>query len=145
MRVSLRTGCAAATILAAFAALACGMDGPTASAMGAAVKSGQWGGQHIAMTVAAARTTIEFDCATASVAGPIDADRDGVFSVAGTFQPERPGPIGRDGPPPSRPMRLSGTVKGDEMQLNVRLTDQNEDAGTFTLTFGAAPRLMKCR
>src|SRR5262245_36074003 len=144
MRVSLRTGGAMATILAAFAALACGADGPTASALGAAVKTGQWGGQHIVRTVAPDRTSIEFDGATASVAGPIDADRDGAFSVTGTFQPERPGPTGRDAPAP-RPMRLCGTVKGDEMQVNVRLTDQNEDAGTFTLTFGAAPRLVKCR
>jgi hypothetical protein len=143
MRVSVRVGGLQATLLAAFAVLACGVDGPT-SAMGAAVKTGQWGGTHIAMTVAADRTSIEFDCATASVAGPIDIDRDGAFSVTGTFQPERPGPIGRDAPAP-RPMRLSGTVKGDDMQLRVLLTDQNEDAGTFVLTFGAAPRLVKCR
>ncbi len=143
MRVSARVGGMQAMILAAFAALACGA-GPTASASGAAVKSGQWGGQHMMMTVAADRTSIEFDCATASVAGPIDTDRDGAFAVTGTFQPERPGPTGRDAPAP-RPMRLSGTVKGEEMQVNVRLTDQNEDAGTFTLTFGAAPRLVKCR
>lgn len=143
MRRSVRTGELLATILA-FAALACGADGPTASALGAAVKNGQWGGQHMVMTVAADRTSIEFDCATASVAGPIDTDRDGGFSVTGTFQPERPGPAGGDAPA-ARPMRLSGTVKGEEMRVNVRLTDQNEDAGTFTLTFGTAPRLTKCR
>ena len=42
-------------------------------------------------------------------------------------------------------MRLSGTVKGDEMRVTVLLTDQNEDAGSFTLTFGGAARLVKCR
>ena len=133
-----------ATILAAFAAVACGMDGPATARAELAVKTGQWGGQHIVMTVAAERTDIEFDCAKASIAGAIDTDRDGAFSVTGTFQPERPGPTGRD-EPPSRPMRLSGTVKGNDMQVRVFLTDQNEDAGTFTLAFGAAPRLFKCR
>jgi hypothetical protein len=108
------------------------------------VKSGQWGGQHIAMTVVASGTDIEFDCGKASVSGTIETDRDGAFAAAGTFQPERPGPTRPDGPPP-RPMRLSGTVKDDTMQVTVVLTDQNEEVGTFTLSFGAAPRLIKCR
>ena len=111
---------------------------------GSAIKAGRWGGTHIAMTVADDRTDIEFDCAKASVAGAIDTDRSGAFSVAGTFQPERPGPTRPTGPP-SRPMRLSGTVEGDEMHVTVVLTDQNEDVGTFALTFGRTPRLVKCR
>jgi hypothetical protein len=109
-----------------------------------AVKAGRWGGAHIAMTVAEDRTDIEFDCASASVAGAIDTDRSGAFSVTGTFQPVRPGPTRPTGPP-SRPMRLSGTVDGDEMHVTVVLTDQNEDVGTFALTFGRTPRLVKCR
>jgi hypothetical protein len=36
-------------------------------------------------------------------------------------------------------------VKGDDMQVKVLLTDQNEDVGSFTLSFGASPRLIKCR
>ena len=108
------------------------------------LKTGQWGGQHIVMTVAATRTDIEFDCAKAAVEGTIATDRDGAFTISGTFQPERPGPTTPDSPP-RRPMRLSGTVKGDDLQLQVVLTDTGEDAGTFTLSFGAAPRLTKCR
>jgi hypothetical protein len=109
-----------------------------------ALKTGQWGGPHIAMTVAAARTDIEFDCARAIVTGTITTDRDGAFTSTGTFQPERPGPTTPDAPP-QRPMRLTGTVKGDDMQVKVVLTDTDEDAGSFTLGFGAAPRLFKCR
>src|SRR5215470_2447642 len=108
-----------------------------------AVKSGQWGGQHIAMTVAQSRTDIEFDCGKATVSGAIETDSKGAFTAAGTFQPERPGPTRPDGPPP-RPMRLAGTVKDDSMQVSVVLTDHSEDLGTFTLTFGGAPRLVKC-
>jgi hypothetical protein len=109
-----------------------------------AVKAGQWAGPHIAMTVAATGTDIAFDCGKATVSGSIDADRDGAFSVTGTFVQERPGPTTRDGPP-RRPMRMTGTVKGDDMQVTIVLTDQNEDVGSFTLTFGATPRLVKCR
>jgi hypothetical protein len=110
----------------------------------APVKSGAWGGPHIAMTVAASKTDIEFDCGKATVPGALEADADGVFSATGTFQPERPGPTTPDAPA-SRPLRVSGTVKGDEMQVHIVLTDQNEAVGDFALTLGTVARLTKCR
>jgi hypothetical protein len=146
MRMAFRTGQVIAAMLAGFV--------PPSSAMGArstapapvdsVVKSGQWGGQHIAMTVATAGTDVELDCGKATVAGAIDTDRDGAFTATGTFLQERPGPTTRDGPP-QRPMRLSGTVKGDDMQVKVVLTDRDEEVGTFTLSLGGAARLIKCR
>lgn len=108
------------------------------------VKSGQWAGQHIVMTVSAASTEIEFDCGRATVSGTIDADRDGAFTVSGTFLQERPGPTTPDGPA-RRPMRVSGTVKGNDMQVSIALTDSNEDLGSFALTFGGTARLVKCK
>ena len=138
-----RTGRLYGALLAACILAGCAMSA-TSMAPDSPVKAGQWGGPHISMTVASASTDIEFDCAKASVAGAIDTDRSGAFSVAGTFQPERPGPTRPTGPP-SRPMRLSGTVEGDEMHVTVVLTDQNEDVGMFALTFGRTPRLVKCR
>ena len=110
----------------------------------APVKAGAWGGQHIAMTVGAASTEIEFDCGRATVPGTIDTDRDGKFATNGTFLQDRPGPTTPEGPA-QRPMRLSGTVKGDDMQVSIVLTDTNEDLGTFTLTFGGRARLVKCK
>jgi len=108
------------------------------------LKSGRWGGPHVAMMVASDKTDIEFDCGRASVDGAIALDRDGAFTVAGTFLQERPGPS-RPGGPPRRPMRLTGSVKDDTMSVQVTLTDQNEDIGSFTLTFGADARLVKCK
>jgi hypothetical protein len=108
------------------------------------VRVGQWGGPHISMTVTAASTEIEFDCGRATVPGAIDTDGDGRFATSGTFLQERPGPTTRNGPA-QRPMRLSGTVKGDDMQVSIVLTDSNEDVGSFTLTFGTTPRLVKCK
>jgi len=136
----------AASVLLACAAWSCGNMAPrgTVPTQTAPVKSGQWGGQHIAMTVAASQTDVEFDCGKATVTGPIDADADGVFTATGTFLPERPGPSTPD-PPASRPIRLSGTVKGDQMQVKIVLTDKNEDVGEFSLTLGGDSRLVKCR
>jgi len=108
------------------------------------VKAGQWGGQHISMTIAAASTEIEFDCGRATVPGAIETDRDDRFVTTGTFLQDRPGPTTPDGPA-HRPMRLSGTVKGDDMQVSIVLTDSNEDVGNFTLTFGRTARLVKCK
>ncbi|HKB09446.1 MAG TPA: hypothetical protein VKD69_02290 [Vicinamibacterales bacterium] len=108
------------------------------------VRTGRWGGPHVAMTVTPERTDLEFDCGSASVDGAIPTDRDGAFTVTGTFLQERPGPTRPDGPP-SRPMRLTGRVNDDAMTINVRLTDSNEDLGSFTLAFGADARLVKCK
>jgi hypothetical protein len=131
-------------LIVAFAGNNCATAAPTTAEAMDAVKAGQWAGAHMVMTIASDRADIEFDCGKASVGGGIDADRNGAFTATGSFQPERPGPASREGPAP-RPMRLSGTVKGDEMQVTVRLTDSDEDVGTFTLTFGASPHLVKCR
>ena len=108
------------------------------------IKAGRWGGPHVAMMVAAERTDIEFDCGQASVDGAIALDRDGAFTVTGTFLQERPGPTRPDGPP-RRPMRLTGGVKDNTMDMRVTLTDRNEDIGSFTLAFGADARLVKCK
>ena len=128
----------AASVLAGCAMSATPMapDGP--------VKVGQWGGPHIVMTVASASTEIEFDCGRATVPGAIDTDGEDKFTTNGTFLPERPGPTTPDGPA-RRPMRLSGTVNGNDMQVSIVLTDSNEDLGNFALTFGATPRLVKCK
>jgi len=137
----------AAAVLVACAASSCGSMGPRGTLPGSTetpVKSGQWGGPHIAMTVAAAKTDIEFDCGKATIGGVIDTDADGAFAVTGTFNPELPGPTKPEAPP-ARPMRMTGSVKGDEMHITIVLTDKDESIGDFTLTLGTVPRLTKCR
>jgi hypothetical protein len=133
-------------MLFGFLPASCAMNvrGTEPASVGATLKAGEWGGQHIAMTVAAAGTEIEFDCGKATVTGTIETDRDGGFTVTGTFLQERPGPTTREGPA-RRPVRLAGSVKGDDMQIKVVLTDQNEEVGTFALSFGGTARLVKCR
>jgi hypothetical protein len=147
MRLINARGRLAASVLFACAASSCGSMGPRGTLPGPAigpVKPGEWGGPHIAMTVAAAKTDIEFDCGKATISGALDADADGAFTAAGTFLPERPGPTGPDAPA-SRPMRVTGTVKGDQMQVKIVLTDKDEAIGDFSLALGTLARLFKCR
>jgi len=137
----------AGAVFVACAVSSCASAGPRGTLPGSTatpVKSGEWGGQHIAMTVASSKTDIEFDCGKATIGGAIDADPDGAFAVTGTFMPERPGPTTKDGPP-SRPMRVSGTVKADTMQVKIVLTDKDEAIGEFSLALGTVARLTKCR
>ena len=138
-----RTGRLYGALLGACILTGCAMSA-TSMAPDSPVKAGQWGGPHISMTVASASTDIEFDCGRATAPGTIDTDAEGRFVTTGTFLQERPGPTTPDGPA-QRPMRLSGTVKGNDMQVAIVLTDSNEDLGSFTLTFGTAPRLVKCK
>src|SRR5262249_15313325 len=126
------------------AAIVSGCAMASAPTQSAPVKAGQWAGQHIVMTVASDSTEIEFDCGHANVPGAIETDRYCAFTTSGTFLQERPGPTTPDGPA-RRPMRLAGTVKGNDMQVSIVLTDSNDDLGSFTLTFGASGRLVKCK
>jgi hypothetical protein len=129
-------------LLAAWAAVAA--CGAPLVAPDSNVKTGRWGGPHVAMMVTSERTDIEFDCGQASVDGAIRLGNDGAFTATGMFLQERPGPTKPEGPP-RRPMRLTGRVKDDAMDMRVTLTDQNEDIGSFTLSFGADARLVKCK
>ncbi|MEJ7577755.1 MAG: hypothetical protein WKF74_12220 [Pyrinomonadaceae bacterium] len=109
-----------------------------------AVLKGIWGGQHVSMEVTADGATIEYDCAHGAINEPLVVDRNGKFDVKGTFEIERPGPQRAGQASEARPARYSGTIDGKKMTLNVTLTDKNESAGTFTLSHGVMPQIVKC-
>ena len=46
-----------------------------------------WGGEHIEMEVTRDGATLEFDCATGTIAEPLPVHSQGRFSVKGTFTP----------------------------------------------------------
>src|SRR6267142_1327878 len=67
------------------------------------VPTGLWGGDHVAMTVAAAATHLDLDCAHGDIQGAITVDARGQFDVAGVFVREHGGPVRQDEVPDSRP------------------------------------------
>ena len=105
---------------------------------------GRWGGLHISLELTAEGGTIEYDCAYGMIDGPVVPDREGRFEAAGTHTAERGGPVREGEEKQRRPARYRGKVSGKTLTLTVTLTDSNEEIGTFTLTRGAVPRLMKC-
>jgi len=96
------------------------------------------------MEVTARKTTIEYDCAHATIDQLITLDRYGRFSVAGRQFPEHGGPV-REEDEAGHPARFSGQVKGNSMTLKVENTATRELIGNFTVVLGAEPRLFKCK
>ena len=108
------------------------------------VPTGMWGGRHISMDVGRKRTSIEYDCARATIDQEIVLDSRGRFNVSGKQFPERGGPVRPDAVA-AYAVRFSGQVHGETMTLTVRNSQTQESIGTFTLVHGNEPRLMKCK
>ena len=108
------------------------------------VPAGVWGGDHVAMTVAAAKTHLEFDCAHGDIQGAVTVDARGQFDVAGVLVREHGGPIRQDEAPDSHPAKYSGSVISTSMLLTIRIDDSNEPIGTFILVRGSSGRVFKC-
>jgi hypothetical protein len=108
------------------------------------VAQGAWGGQHIRMLVKSSSATIDYDCASGTIDGPLTIDSKGRFTWRGSHNVERPGPT-IEGESNKRPATYSGWIKGDTMTLTVKLADSNEEVQTFTLTRGGSGRVFKCK
>ena len=111
------------------------MDAPT----------GTWGGEHIGLEVTEEGARVEYDCAHGTIDGKIVADARGDFELRGTHVREHGGPVRKGEAEDSHPAVYKGHVEGDTMTLNVTESDTGQSVGTFTLTRGRQPLIMKCR
>jgi hypothetical protein len=107
------------------------------------IATGLWGGQHISINVGSKSATIEYDCASGVINGPLVVDADGRFNLRGTHRMERGGPVRADDNPPQHPATYTGTIKGNTMTLTLKVGDSDEE--TFTLEKGKPGDLVKCK
>ena len=107
------------------------------------IPTGNWGGQHINIKVGAKSATIEYDCASGVIQGPLIIDADGNFNLRGTHRMQRGGPTRADETPNDRPATYTGSIKGNTMTLNLKLSDSDEE--TFTLEKGKEGELFRCK
>jgi len=107
------------------------------------IPTGTWGGQHIQMKVGAKSATIEYDCATGVIEGPLTVDANGDFNLRGTHRMLRGGPTRADETPNGSPATYTGSIKGNTMTLNLKIGDA--DAETFTLERGKEGELVRCK
>jgi len=107
------------------------------------ISRGLWGGQHISMQVGAKSATIEYDCATGVIDGPLFVDAIGDFELRGTHRPERGGPIRADDSSKGQPATYTGSIQGKKMTLTLKVGDLEPE--TFTLEKGKEGELVKCK
>jgi hypothetical protein len=105
---------------------------------------GKWGGEGIALTVESTSAHFQFDCAYGDISGLLVADADGHINRVGVYVREHGGPIVQGSEPDSHPALYTGSVAGATMVLTIRLIDSGDVIGTFTLTQGAAGRVVSC-
>jgi len=107
------------------------------------IATGVWGGQHISIKVGTKSATIEYDCASGVINGPLVVDRNGNFNLRGTHRMERGGPVRADEDSRQVPASYTGSIKGNTMTLTLKLSDSDEE--TFTLEKGKPGELFKCK
>jgi len=106
------------------------------------LETGVWGGTGVAMTVTASGASLEFDCATGSIAGRIVVI-DERFSLPGIFILEHGGPVHENEPPDQRAATYAGRLSGSAMQLDITLEDGTR-IGPFEVRKDRSPVLRKC-
>ena len=108
-------------------------------------QSAIWGGDHVQMEVARGGADLEFDCATGRITEAIP-EKDGTFSLKGTFTPERSGPS-RDGAAAIQ-ATYSGAIKNDTLTLRIVLTgsgNNDRQEMNYSLVRGQQGNVRKCR
>jgi hypothetical protein len=108
------------------------------------IPRGEWGGIHINMNVGERSATIEYDCAHGEISGPLNIDGEGKFQLAGTFTPERGGPVRADETARAMRATYSGTIKGHTMTLTLKV-EGVEETETFSLEKDKPGELFKCK
>ncbi len=106
--------------------------------------TGSWGGPHVSLEITGETGKIEYDCAHGTLGLPVTLDREGRFEATGTHAAERGGPVREGEEDRGQPARYRGKVMGKTLTLTLILAGSGEEVGTFTLTRGAAGRLVKC-
>lgn len=107
------------------------------------VTPGDWGGEHIGLSVAQSGAILEYDCASGTIDQPLVAT-EGRFTAFGTHIREHGGPIREGESADKHPARYEGRIDGQTMTLDVTLTVSGEKLGSFKLVRGQSPRVFKC-
>jgi hypothetical protein len=132
---------AAAILAIVLSSLACA--GIVSSSDPKKVPEGDWGGQHVRLSVTAGGAAVEFDCAHGTLDEPLLLDEQGRFRVKGRYTRERGGPVRKGEEEDTRPASYSGSSDGRTLTLS--LTPEGaETLGPFELERGRPARLVKC-
>lgn len=104
---------------------------------------GPWGGQHIALTVGAIDSDVQFDCGEGAIFSPYLVSADGSFEWPGNFTRGTGGPVRQGQEQPAVEATYVGVVTGPAMTLSVKLGD-GTTIGPFTLARFQDAQLTRC-
>ena len=108
------------------------------------LRIGNWGSLQSSgldnrlLAVTRTGAVLRSECSNGAIDGPIRLDASGHFQVLGTFQIQA-GPAGLP-----RPARFAGIAVGEKLTLTVTLTEEKQNFGPFTMTFGQTPQIGYC-
>jgi hypothetical protein len=114
-------------------------------AEGGELPTGVWGGKHISLEVTKTGGVLEYDCAHGSIDQKIVPDRQGNFRVSGKHVEEHGGPVRQSEKSEGYAVVYVGQIKGEKMKLSILRKDNKKTVGTFALTRGQEPFVVKCR
>jgi hypothetical protein len=104
------------------------------------VPNGTWGGDSVALVTSDDRAVFLAHCIEATFDGPIAPNATGAFAASGTYRVEGPGL--------DRGIRLSvsfsGRVEGENITLEIRLSETGELLRSEVLTLGRQTRIRGC-
>lgn len=103
---------------------------------------GEWGGEHVGLTITDAGSSLTFDCASGTIPGPFTVDAGGYFNLSGTYTPGMGGPEPFN-PPPAQAATYSGRVSGRDMTLTVDM-EGGLPGFSYALRQGEPPQLFLC-
>ena len=108
-----------------------------------ALLQGEWGGDRLRIVIDASGASLETDCASGRITGPIKISPTGAFAADGTFERHLGGP--QPAEPRGKPStaHYSGEVKGDVMTLTV-VPEGATAALRFSLRRGATVKILRC-
>ena len=123
---------------------ACLSSDAVATGEGKVPVTGSWGGAHVGLVLGPHGGSLEYDCASGEIAGPLAVDSEGRFANSGYHTPGQGGPVQEGYVPPRFPARYWGRIDGDTMTLHVRVDQRNIDIGPLTLRRNTEPGLFRC-
>lgn len=103
---------------------------------------GEWGGEHVSLTITNTGSSLEFDCASGTIPGPFTVDAQGRFNLRGTYTPGTGGPEPITSPP-AQEATYSGRVSGRDMTLTVAV-DGDLPGFSYELRQAELPQLFLC-
>jgi len=108
------------------------------------VVEGNWGGDHIALSIENDAAVLEYDCAHGTMDEALILNPHGYFELLGTHTRETgvPSRVGEE--PDTHPARYHGRVLGDTLTLTITLVDSGEMIGPYTLVRDEPGLVHKC-